>query len=629
MNIRLSDVGEEPQSVQVLLGSDVIGNIMTGQRRVLSCGLVAMETLLGWTLSGKVPENEMSSYNAMLVASLFVKEMDISQLWRLDSLGIQDPSEQKSKVELHKASMEHFLRTVKVDEEERFLVSLPWLDGHLPLPDNFNSALKGLQVTTHKLKKENLFQEYGDVFKEWKREGIIEEVPLEEIKSACHYLPHRHVVKPNSTTKIRPVFNASSKQKGAVSLNDCLEKGLNLIELIPSMLKRFRLYRFGISADIRKAFLQISLYKEDRNFLRFLWHSEEGELIHYRHCRVVFGVSSSPFLLGSTIQYHLERKLEEAQQGRGRYPECIIQKLMNSFYVDNCLASFKTQSELERFIDVATEIMAERKFDLRGWEHSSPSDPITNPTIILGTIWGRHCDTLSINIPDLRELMEEVITKRNILAASHKVFDPLGITSPVLLLPKLWLQNLWKSKIGWDEEVDLKTNQDFLKWLMELEYLKHSKTRIAPCGKKETTIARLELLGAAISARLSSTVLKEFPTDNVYFWADSTTVLAWLKREEPWGVFVYNRVQEIRKLTPVKAWRHVPGSLNPVDCPSRGCSAKQLCSSKWWEGPSWLYLSSHEWPVSDVVVDVNEEEVNKEKSYRDLSDEYSNNRYKE
>ncbi|GFX64356.1 integrase catalytic domain-containing protein [Trichonephila clavipes] len=82
--------------------------------------------------------------------------------------------------------------------------------------------------------------------------------------------------------------------------------------------------------------------------------------------------------------------------------------------------------------------------------------------------------------------------------------------------------------------------------------LVQSKTRIAPCGKKETTISRLELLGAAISARLSTTVLKEFPTDNVYFWTDSTTVLlALLKREEPWGVFVYNRVQEIRKLTPL------------------------------------------------------------------------------
>ncbi|GFT17037.1 uncharacterized protein TNCV_4737821 [Trichonephila clavipes] len=84
MKIQLSDVGEESRSIQVLLGSDVIGKLMSGQRRILSCGLVAMETILGWTLSGKLPDSEISSCNAML---------DISQLWRLDSLGIQDPSE--------------------------------------------------------------------------------------------------------------------------------------------------------------------------------------------------------------------------------------------------------------------------------------------------------------------------------------------------------------------------------------------------------------------------------------------------------------------------------------------------------------------------------------------------------
>lgn len=46
--------------------------------------------------------------------------------------------------------------------------------------------------------------------------------------------------------------------------------------------------------------------------------------------------------------------------------------------------------------------------------------------------------------------------------------------------------------------------------------LVQSKTRIAPCGEKETTIARLELLGTAISARLSSVLLKEFQTV-IYF----------------------------------------------------------------------------------------------------------------
>ncbi|GFY68070.1 integrase_H2C2 domain-containing protein [Trichonephila inaurata madagascariensis] len=122
----------------------------------------------------------------------------------------------------------------------------------------------------------------------------------------------------------------------------------------------------------------------------------------------------------------LGEKVRRTEAGLGKYPECILQKLISSFYVDNCLASVQTQSELDRFNDVATEITAERKFDLRGWEHSSPSNPIASPTNVLGMIWNRHWDTLLLNIPDLRELMEEVITKRNILADSHKAFDHLG-----------------------------------------------------------------------------------------------------------------------------------------------------------------------------------------------------------
>ncbi|XP_071043037.1 uncharacterized protein [Parasteatoda tepidariorum] len=82
MNIKLSDVGNESQPVQILLGADVIGKFMTGKRRVFASGLVAIETLLGWTLTGKAPEYDIPSSNAMLVTSLLVKEMDISELWR-------------------------------------------------------------------------------------------------------------------------------------------------------------------------------------------------------------------------------------------------------------------------------------------------------------------------------------------------------------------------------------------------------------------------------------------------------------------------------------------------------------------------------------------------------------------
>ncbi|XP_015907041.1 uncharacterized protein [Parasteatoda tepidariorum] len=112
-------------------------------------------------------------------------------------------------------------------------------------------------------------------------EGIIEEVQ-DNFEENEHYLPHRAVIKPNSTTKIRPVFDASAKAKGFPSLNDCLEKGENLIELIPCILMWFWTERIGVVSDMRKVVLQIGLTETDRNYLRFLWLNDEGLKI-YRH----------------------------------------------------------------------------------------------------------------------------------------------------------------------------------------------------------------------------------------------------------------------------------------------------------------------------------------------------------
>ncbi|XP_035217864.1 uncharacterized protein LOC118191169 [Stegodyphus dumicola] len=118
----------------------------------------------------------------------------------------------------------------------------------------------------------NLYQQYENVFLSWIDEGIIEIVPTSEVNSYGNYLPHRPVLKASScTTPIRPVFDASARLTNHPSLNQCLQCGPNLIELIPDVLLRFRERRYGIIADIRKAFLQISTRKEDRDFLRFLW----------------------------------------------------------------------------------------------------------------------------------------------------------------------------------------------------------------------------------------------------------------------------------------------------------------------------------------------------------------------
>ncbi|GFV72637.1 integrase catalytic domain-containing protein [Trichonephila clavipes] len=135
----------------------------------------------------------------------------------------------------------------------------------------FDSGLTAIET---KLGWTVIGKDYKSVFRQWEDLNIIERVPEVELNNECHYLPHRPVIKLDSaTTKIRPVFDASAREKGKPSLNDCLYKGVNLIELIPDILDRFRIYPVGIVADIEKAFLMLSVAPKDRDYLRFFPHA--------------------------------------------------------------------------------------------------------------------------------------------------------------------------------------------------------------------------------------------------------------------------------------------------------------------------------------------------------------------
>jgi hypothetical protein len=89
---------------------------------------------------------------------------------------------------------------------------------------------------------------------------------------------------------------------------------------------------------------------------------------------------------------------------------------------------------------------------------------------------------------------------------------------------------------------------------------------------KQLTVPRLELLDATIGARLAVSAKKEIEQDerSLFFWSDFSTVITWIQREDSWGIFVWNRIQEIRSLMTKEAWRHVPGAMNAADLPSRG-----------------------------------------------------------
>lgn len=185
-----------------------------------------------------------------------------------------------------------------------------------------------------RLRKETkMLKEYDSVIKEQLASGVIERVEEGGKADRVHYIPHLAVIrKEASTTKLRVVYDASAKSgKESAPLNDCLHKGPSLTPLLFDILLRFREKRVALIGDILKAFLNIEVDKEDRDFLRFLWldgvSDPSSEIVVYRFCRVVFGLNASPFLLNATLRHHMSKF-------KGEDPE-FVRRMIESFYVDD------------------------------------------------------------------------------------------------------------------------------------------------------------------------------------------------------------------------------------------------------------------------------------------------------
>ncbi|GFV05374.1 DUF1758 domain-containing protein [Trichonephila clavipes] len=148
--------------INLLMGADVLGKLLTGNSVELESGLTAVETKLGWTVFGK---GSCVKDNILTTLSMHSMNIPVNKLWKLEVLRIPSPTEvEKQKTEL---SLNDFNNRMKI---------LP--DGRTPLED-------------------------------WEKLNIIERVPDLELNKECHYLAHMPVIKLNSqTTKIRPVFDA-------------------------------------------------------------------------------------------------------------------------------------------------------------------------------------------------------------------------------------------------------------------------------------------------------------------------------------------------------------------------------------------------------------------------------------
>ncbi|GFX32200.1 integrase catalytic domain-containing protein [Trichonephila clavipes] len=440
------------------------------------------------------------------------------------------------------------------------------------------------------------------------------------------------------TSKTRIVFDAGSHQNNELSLNDCLWPGINLNPNLLDILINFRLNAIDFCSDIKQAFLQICLADEHKDAVRFLWSDDEPcvhkrpKLQVYRFNRVNFGVSSSSFLLAATIRHHIDKYKHE-------FPH-TVELLDRNFYVDDLISGGNEFKEALLTSRRAKNIMEAAGMDLRKWITNDANlmkqwkkenfnvHPVheivslgANGTKLLGLSWNTNEDYLTTDTKSLLEFLSlDRNTKRFILQAVGKIFDPLGLISPFTEWKK-WceelthLRNLKIPRLVLDstlleDDVELHSFCEASKKAYGAAIyvrtksrngisvkLVTSKSRVAPLNC--VTLPRLELLGALVAARLASKVKKIVNLKRSclqYHWTDSKIVLFWIKGNKTrWKQFVANRVNEVTSLTDPHSWYHCAGKENPTDFLSRGLSADCLVSnSRWWTGAE--FLSDSEFP---------------------------------
>ncbi|UYV69472.1 hypothetical protein LAZ67_6003711 [Cordylochernes scorpioides] len=126
----------------------------------------------------------------------------------------------------------------------------------------------------------------------------------------------------------------------------------------------------GVSSDIEKAFLQIGIREEDRDYQRFLWYDKEGKVMLLCHARVVFEITS-PYLLFATLSHHLNKAPEPWQE--------TAELLMESLYINNCVASFSEVTDMEKFVDEEHRLLASAHFNLHDWTSNVNSTMCDGP----------------------------------------------------------------------------------------------------------------------------------------------------------------------------------------------------------------------------------------------------------
>ena len=116
-------------------------------------------------------------------------------------------------------------------------------------------------------------------------------------------------------------------------------------------------------SDIQQAFHKIKIDESHRDVLRFLWYdnilNDDPNIIAYRFARLLFGLTSSPFILNSTINLHINKF-------QNLSPE-KVQEFLRDLYVDNSSTSFPHIKDAYDFYLFVLETLNDGGFSLHKW----------------------------------------------------------------------------------------------------------------------------------------------------------------------------------------------------------------------------------------------------------------------
>ena len=120
------------------------------------------------------------------------------------------------------------------------------------------------------------------------------------------------------------------------------------------------------------------------------------------------------------------------------------------------------------------------------------------------------------------------------------------------------------------------------------------KTKVAPL--KQESISKLELHAAVTGSRLCIFVLDElrFEPIFVFYWTDSTTVLAWFKNMPRRKDFRSSRVTEILYTSKEPQETHISGNRNAADNTTRRKPLSDV-DKLWFQPPDFLLTPKPEW----------------------------------